>query len=54
MNPGSQSLSAEFREWLHAFVRRRVRTDADADDVVQDVLTRLVMHAEGRDGPAIR
>ncbi len=49
MDPGSEALSAEFRERLHAFVRRRVRTDAD--DVVQDVLTRLVTHGPRPSGP---
>jgi RNA polymerase sigma-70 factor (ECF subfamily) len=42
MDTGSQAMSMEFLERLRAFVRRRVRSDADADDVVQDVLTRLV------------
>jgi RNA polymerase sigma-70 factor (ECF subfamily) len=34
--------SAEFRKRLLGFVRKRVRSDADAEDVVQDVLTKLV------------
>jgi RNA polymerase sigma-70 factor (ECF subfamily) len=45
-----QTLSAEFLKRLHAFVRGWVRTDADADDVVQDVLTKLVQH--GAPAPA--
>jgi RNA polymerase sigma-70 factor (ECF subfamily) len=44
VNTSSQALSTEFQTRLRAFVRKRVRTDADADDVVQDVLTRLVRH----------
>jgi RNA polymerase sigma-70 factor, ECF subfamily len=42
METGSQALSAEFQKRLRAFVRGRVQTDADADDIVQDVLTKLV------------
>jgi RNA polymerase sigma-70 factor (ECF subfamily) len=34
--------AAEFRKRLLGFVRKRVRSDADAEDVVQDVLTKLV------------
>jgi RNA polymerase sigma-70 factor (ECF subfamily) len=34
--------SAEFRKRLLGFVRKRVPSDADAEDVVQDVLTKLV------------
>ncbi|HVK15165.1 MAG TPA: sigma-70 family RNA polymerase sigma factor [Gemmataceae bacterium] len=39
-------LTAEFVGRLRAFVRRRVRGDADADDVVQDVLAKLVTKGE--------
>jgi RNA polymerase sigma-70 factor (ECF subfamily) len=42
MDTGTQAPSAEFQDRLRAFVRRRVQSDADADDVVQDVLTKLV------------
>lgn len=34
--------SSEFRKRLLGFVRKRVRSEADAEDVVQDVLTKLV------------
>jgi RNA polymerase sigma-70 factor (ECF subfamily) len=38
---------AEFLDRLRAFVRRRVRTNSDADDVVQDVLYKLVEQDKG-------
>lgn len=40
----ASNLSTEFLARLRAFVRRRVRTEHDADDVVQDVLTKLIAH----------
>jgi RNA polymerase sigma-70 factor, ECF subfamily len=39
-------LTAEFLTRLRAFVRRRVGRDEDADDVVQDVLAKLVTKGE--------
>jgi RNA polymerase sigma-70 factor, ECF subfamily len=39
-------LTAEFLTRLLAFVRRRVGRDEDADDVVQDVLAKLVTKGE--------
>jgi RNA polymerase sigma factor (sigma-70 family) len=42
------SLAAEFLARLRAFVRRRVRSDADADDVVQDVTYKLVRQGDGK------
>src|SRR5215213_7771865 len=47
MTRDADQLTAEFRTRLRAFVRRRVRSDADADDLVQDVLTKLVGKGEG-------
>jgi RNA polymerase sigma-70 factor (ECF subfamily) len=44
MTANPQVLFTQFREQLRGFVRRRVSSDADADDVVQDVLTRFVQH----------
>lgn len=38
----STLLSNEFRKRLLGFVRKRVSSDADAEDVVQDVLTKLI------------
>jgi len=42
--------SDEFRRRLLGFVRKRVRSEADAEDVVQDVLAKLVS-AEPASGP---
>lgn len=50
MDASSQALSEEFREKLRAFVRRRVGTDADAEDVVQDVFTKLVTRGPAPSG----
>jgi RNA polymerase sigma-70 factor (ECF subfamily) len=41
------SLSTEFIARLRAFVRRRVRADSDVDDLVQEVLYKLVRQGEG-------
>lgn len=35
-----------FKDRLHAFALRRVRSASDADDVVQDVLVRLLQHRD--------
>ena len=51
MGTDSHALSAEFQQRLRAFVRRRVQSDADADDVVQDVLTKLLTHGPRPSGP---
>jgi RNA polymerase sigma-70 factor, ECF subfamily len=40
------TVSAEFLARLRAFVRRRVRSDEDADDVVQDVAYKLVRQGD--------
>ena len=40
-------VSKGFLDRLRAFVRSRVRSDEDADDVVQDVLLKLVRQGEG-------
>lgn len=50
MNADTHALFTQFREQLRGFVRRRVASDADADDVTQDVLTRLVQHGPPADG----
>jgi len=51
----SESVTQDFIGRLRAFVRRRVRSDADAEDITQDVLLKFVRAgnsiAEGR-GPA--
>jgi len=38
---------SRFKDRLHAFALRRVRSAADADDVVHDVLVRLLQHKDG-------
>jgi len=38
------ALDREFLARLHAFIRRRVPSAADADDTLQDVLVKLVEH----------
>jgi RNA polymerase sigma-70 factor, ECF subfamily len=38
------ALTAEFLTRLRTFVRGRVRSEHDADDIVQDVLTKFVQH----------
>ena len=43
----AEPLTREFLDRLWAFARGRVRTDADADDVVQDVLMKLVAQGAG-------
>jgi RNA polymerase sigma-70 factor (ECF subfamily) len=50
MNADEHALFTQFREQLRGFVRRRVLSDADADDVTQDVLTRLVQHGPPASG----
>jgi RNA polymerase sigma-70 factor, ECF subfamily len=40
------SVSAEFLARLRAFIRSRVRTEADAEDLVQDVLYKLFRQGE--------
>lgn len=42
IDKGLSNLSNEFLTRLRAFIRRRVNSDADADDLLQDVLAKLV------------
>lgn len=44
VNTHAVTIKAQFLSRLRAFVRRRVRTEHDAQDIVQDVLARLVQH----------
>lgn len=44
MNENIPALTAEFLTRLRAFVRGRVRSEHDAEDIVQDVLTKFVQH----------
>lgn len=37
---------SRFKDRLHAFALRRVRSASDADDIVQDVLVRLLQHRD--------
>jgi RNA polymerase sigma-70 factor (ECF subfamily) len=42
MSPALEALAREVQQRLRSFIRRRVRSDAEADDVLQDVLAKLV------------
>jgi RNA polymerase sigma-70 factor (ECF subfamily) len=42
----TQQLWAAFGERLRAFIRRRVGSDADADDILQEVFLRIHRHAD--------
>ena len=42
----TQQLWAAFGERLRAFIRRRVESDADADDILQEVFLRIHRHAD--------
>jgi DNA-directed RNA polymerase specialized sigma24 family protein len=46
-------LSAEFLTRLRAFVRSRVRSAHDAEDIVQDVLTKFIQHDDSIDSRSI-
>lgn len=46
-------LSSEFLDRLRSFIRRRVRSDADAEDTLQDVLTRLVERGGEIEAPSL-
>ena len=46
MNENTPALTAEFLTRLRTFVRGRVRSEHDAEDIVQDVLTKFVQHDE--------
>jgi RNA polymerase sigma-70 factor (ECF subfamily) len=41
----TQQIWSEFGERLHAFIARRVDSDVDADDILQDVFLRIHRHA---------
>lgn len=49
----SAALNAEFLARLREFVRRRVRSEHDAEDIVQDVLTKLVQHDGSIDSQSV-
>jgi len=53
MSTNGHALTTEFLARLRAFVRRRVRSDHDADDIVQDVLTKFVQHDEAIDSQSV-
>lgn len=44
MTSNTAALNTEFLTRLRAFVRGRVRSEHDAEDIVQEVLTKLVQH----------
>lgn len=49
----SVALNHEFLARLRAFVRSRVRSEHDAEDIVQDVLTKFVQHDDSIDAQSI-
>lgn len=49
MTSNTAALNNEFLTRLRAFVRGRVRSEHDAEDIVQDVLTKLVQHDDSID-----
>lgn len=53
MNANSAALNTEFLTRLRAFVRRRVRSEHDAEDIVQEVLTKLVQHDDSVDSQSV-
>lgn len=53
MTTNGAALSIEFLSRLRAFVRRRVRSEHDAEDVVQDVLTKFVQHDDSVDPQSV-
>ncbi len=50
MTADPHALVTQFREQLRGFVRKRVASDADADDVTQDVFARLARHGPPASG----
>jgi RNA polymerase sigma-70 factor, ECF subfamily len=42
----TQQIWVEFGDRLRAFITRRVESDADADDILQDVFLRIHRHVE--------
>lgn len=53
MNARRTELSTEFLARLRAFVRRRVRSEHDAEDIVQDVLVKFARHDDSIDARSI-
>ncbi len=49
----THTLTNEFLSRLRGFVRKRVRVQQDAEDVVQEVLSKLVQHAPSIDDEAV-
>jgi RNA polymerase sigma-70 factor (ECF subfamily) len=43
--PTTQQIWLEFGERLRAFIARRVDGEADADDLLQEVVLRIHLHA---------
>ncbi len=53
MTTKGDELSAEFLTRLRAFVRSRVRSAHDGEDIVQDVLTKFIQHDDSIDSQSV-
>jgi RNA polymerase sigma-70 factor (ECF subfamily) len=53
VNTKTSALTTEFLTRLRAFIRRRVRSDHDAEDIMQDVLAKFVQHDSSIDTQSV-
>jgi RNA polymerase sigma-70 factor (ECF subfamily) len=53
MSATTTALTVDFLARLRAFVRKRVRSEHDAEDIVQEVLARFVQHDDSIDAGSV-